>query len=547
MSILISNEHLAAGERFDCWRETLCQSRLAPVEARADNEADFRFSMRYNDLGTARVSVYTAMPYNVRRTPRLIRESSPDLLALSMPLSGHGSLAHAGRQTFMPQGSLCLYETWRPYHVDAAGPGTGTGRGLMIAFPRTLLPLPDRKLRQVTAMAMPAGPGIGTLTSRLLADLAAGMDHYTRGEASRLFAAALEVLAVRLAHALDTSQSLPPETRSQALLTTIHAFIQQHISDPDLAPETIAAAHHISLRLLHKLFHDQGDTVAGWIRARRLEGTRRELADPAQATRPVAALAAHWGFRTPASVWGMPRGVSEMDAAGLLGPDQVHVHCNGLSEPDWQALARAGAKISISVETELNMGMGRPVFAACERHGLSPTLSCDIIALNSGDMFSQLRQGLGFKRWADAETVNLLGADPARVSTTALEALRWSTVYAAEAVGLEDRIGSLTPGKQADLIIVGGPGTAQHPVIDAAGTLIFQTSKADVRTVLVAGRAVKRDGVMTGVDLPRLVEQADTSADQILKRVRAAVPALPATPPEGLGLFLDTALTNLSS
>ena len=128
-----------------------------------------------------------------------------------------------------------------------------------------------------------------------------------------------------------------------------------------------------------------------------------------------------------------------------------------------RSLARDGAKVSISVETELNMGMGRPAFAACERHGIAPTLSCDIVSLNSGDLFSQIRQGLGFKRWADTEALNLAGGDPDRVSTTALEALRWSTVNAAEAIGLGDRIGSLTPGKQADLIIVGGPGTSQHP------------------------------------------------------------------------------------
>ena len=152
------------------------------------------------------------------------------------------------------------------------------------------------------------------------------------------------------------------------------------------------------------------------------------------------------------------------------------MHCNTLTEEEWQILARNGAKVSISVETELNMGMGRPAFAACERHGIAPTLSCDIVSLNSGDLFAQLRQGLGFKRWADTEAINLAGADPERVSTTALEALRWSTVNAADAIGLGDRIGSLTPGKQADLIIVGGPGTSQHPVLDAAGTLIFQTT-----------------------------------------------------------------------
>lgn len=255
-----------------------------------------------------------------------------------------------------------------------------------------------------------------------------------------------------------------------------------------------------------------------------------------------ALVVAHTGC-----VWSLPSGISEMDAAGLLGPDQVHVHCNTLTDQEWQLLARAGAKVSISVETELNMGMGRPVFAACARHGIAPTLSCDIISLNTGDLWAQLRMGLAFKRWADTEALNLSGADPERVSTTALDALRWSTVNAAEAIGLGDRVGSLTPGKQADLILVGGPGTSQHPHIDAVGTLLFQTSTSDVRTVLAGGRVVKRDGVMTGVDLPRLIEQGDTSAEQVLARVRSAVPVLPPTAPGGFALFGDMAKANLAS
>ncbi|GAB3244627.1 amidohydrolase family protein [Nocardioides dilutus] len=265
-------------------------------------------------------------------------------------------------------------------------------------------------------------------------------------------------------------------------------------------------------------------------------------AEVAAARERSAIQVAHTGC-----VWGLPNGIRQLDAAGLIGPDQVHVHCNTLTEDEWQVLARRGAKVSISVETELNMGMGRPAFAACERHGIAPTLSCDIISLNTGDLFAQLRQGLGFKRWADTEAINLAGADPERVSTTALEALRWSTVNAADAIGLGDRIGSLTPGKQADLIIVGGPGTSQHPVVDAAGTLIFQTTTSDVRTVLVAGRVVKRDGMMIDVDLPALLTRADTSAADVLERVRAAVPVLPPVPSGGFAVIRDLASANLSA
>jgi len=230
-------------------------------------------------------------------------------------------------------------------------------------------------------------------------------------------------------------------------------------------------------------------------------------------------------------VWCLPSGVAELDAAGLLGPDQVHVHCNALNDAEWKVLARSGAKLSISVETELNMGMGRPPFTAAKRHGMKPTLSCDVVSLNSGDLFTQTRMGIGFQRWADTEQLNLDGAEPTSVTISAHDALEWTTVNAADAVGLEQRIGSLTPGKQADIMVIGGPGTSQHPHLDPAGSVIFQTTPHDVRHVLVAGRFRKRDGVLVGVDQARLLADADSSADRILARVEASGRQLPGTPP----------------
>jgi cytosine/adenosine deaminase-related metal-dependent hydrolase len=75
-------------------------------------------------------------------------------------------------------------------------------------------------------------------------------------------------------------------------------------------------------------------------------------------------------------VWGsqVTLGVKALAAAQMLGPDIVHVHRNALDEQEWLALAQSNGKVSISVETELNMGMGRPVFAQCRRHGVKPTL-----------------------------------------------------------------------------------------------------------------------------------------------------------------------------
>src|SRR3712207_4152461 len=128
------------------------------------------------------------------------------------------------------------------------------------------------------------------------------------------------------------------------------------------------------------------------------------------------------------------------------------------------------------------MDMGRPVFERCPRHSMPPTLSADVISLNSGDLWHQMRFGLGFDRWDATHAVNLAGRMPETVTASARDALTWTTVNAAEAMGMGDRIGSLTPGKRADLVLVGGPSFEMAPRPDVVGSLVFQTTVADVRT-----------------------------------------------------------------
>ena len=221
-------------------------------------------------------------------------------------------------------------------------------------------------------------------------------------------------------------------------------------------------------------------------------------------------------------------------AHGLLGDDQVHVHCNHMDDDEWRALADAGAKISISPETELNMGMGSPVLAECRRYGLKPTLSCDIVALCSGDLFTQMRLALAYARFVDNAEAVAEDQLPERLTYTARDALEWATINGAEALGWGDRIGSVTPGKQADLLVLGGSQSfTQHPRADAAGTVVFQSGPADVELVLVAGRVRKAGGALVGVDRARLLDEADRSAASILARVRQANPAFPPPPPPG--------------
>jgi AraC-like DNA-binding protein len=152
--------------------------------------------------------------------------------------------------------------------------------------PRTWVPLDIRAEDGEAFRAWVRGSGRATIEVSAIAAV-----RLRPAEVACLAVAALEFLAARLAQ-------LPPVTHRQALRARIDAFIESHLGDPALTPAAVAAAHHISLRYLHKLFEPHG--VAGWIRQRRLERCRDDLLDLAQADRPVAGIAARWGFSSAA-------------------------------------------------------------------------------------------------------------------------------------------------------------------------------------------------------------------------------------------------------
>ncbi|PWI04680.1 AraC family transcriptional regulator [Streptomyces sp. NWU339] len=289
---------LPVAERFGSWHD-MTASALIPNAIRSDHEADFRASVRLLDLGGVEVSALAYPSLETRRSAQLIRRSDPESYQLMLNLRGSHRLLQGGRDATSGPGEVMLYDTSRPWQGWAAA-GADTVKGVMVQFPRALLPLPADKVDRLTAVRLPGREGMGALLSGYLTQLTAGAATYTAADGARLATCTLDLLTAFLAHHLDAAASVPPQTHHRALLMEIHAFIQQHLGDPDLSPGAVAAAHNISLRSLHRLFQDQDTTVAGWIRARRLERCRRDLADPLLRSRPVRAIAARWGFTDPA-------------------------------------------------------------------------------------------------------------------------------------------------------------------------------------------------------------------------------------------------------
>jgi cytosine/adenosine deaminase-related metal-dependent hydrolase len=240
--------------------------------------------------------------------------------------------------------------------------------------------------------------------------------------------------------------------------------------------------------------------------------------------------------------WGSPvtEGIPELHHHGLLGPDQVHVHCNTLDERDFDRLQAADCKLSSSPETELQMGMGHPVIGRALARGMRPSLSCDVMSSNSGDMFAQMRLGLQFERAMRNDAAIAENHLPVELTPTTRDAIGWATANGAHAMGLEDRIGSLTPGKQADLVVIGGRRLNMVPMADPVGCVVAQANASNVEHVLVAGRFAKRDGELVGVDLGRAIDLAEQACERILAAATAdGGPLLPPTIP-GFDELIDT-------
>lgn len=257
------------------------------------------------------------------------------------------------------------------------------------------------------------------------------------------------------------------------------------------------------------------------------EVTREEI----ESAREMDALVvAHTGC-----VWGIAvcAGLPEMNMHGLLDEAQVHVHCNCLSSDEFDLLADVGSKVSISPETEIGMGMGHPVFSQCLSRGIKPTLSCDVISLNSGDMFAQMRLGLTFQRGMENDPIHAEGRMPEQFNLTVRDAIGWGTVNGAEALGLGAKTGSLSPGKEADVIIVGsGNELNMTPRPELVGSIVFQANPSNVTDVFVAGRAVKRGGELVGIEMADIRRRADESRERIFATVLADGPILPPNDPE---------------
>jgi AraC-like DNA-binding protein len=281
--------------RREYWQRIL-EDTFGPAELRVCGELGSGDRLRVGDAGAVRVFELSVSGRNEAERRRThIRRLDRELYKIAVHTRGHGVVEQDGRRTRLEPGDLIFADLSRPCHWAYS-----SAEFVSVAFPHTLLPLQEKQLTRLTGVRIPGDRGLGALVSSLARQLPERLDDCGPADQARLGTAVLDLVTAALAARLDRAQEVPPDSRRRALLLRLLAFIEEHLGDPELSPAGIAAAHHISLSYLYKLFETEQTTVADWIRRRRLERCRRDLLDPALWHTPVSTIAARWGFASPA-------------------------------------------------------------------------------------------------------------------------------------------------------------------------------------------------------------------------------------------------------
>lgn len=218
-------------------------------------------------------------------------------------------------------------------------------------------------------------------------------------------------------------------------------------------------------------------------------------------------------------VAGRFRMVEQLHDLGLLGPDTTYIHCNHLTDREFQLIAETGGTVSIAPMVEMTMGHGIPPTGEVLAHGLRPSLSCDVVTSVPGDPFTQMRFLFAAERMRVHQRIFDEELEEVPPLLSSRDVLEFATIEGARVCGLADRTGSLTPGKKADVVMLNIERVNAAPVTDPVGTVVCSMDTSNVDSVWVNGRALKRGGKLVDFDLERARRLAEDSRDHLVSHV----------------------------
>src|SRR3989454_363884 len=212
-----------------------------------------------------------------------------------------------------------------------------------------------------------------------------------------------------------------------------------------------------------------------------------------------------------------------------LGPDNLFIHMTGMSDKGWQAVKDKGVQVSIAFPIEMNMRHGIPPILKMQSLGMEPSLSSDVEVTMTADFFTQMRSAMTMQRMVVNQMILEQGTftppnqwpTPAAGTPPLLnvrDVLRFATINGAKHLGLDGKTGSLTPGKEADIIILDATAINVAPLNNVPGAVVSLMDRTNVETVIVAGKVRKWKGKLLDVDLPHLRQQLEASRDFIFAK-----------------------------
>lgn len=294
MTVVLSSDDVPRMQRAAYWQHVVGDN-VAPMEIRYAERLDFRSRMAVRELGDVTVIEVDESSGVAVRTPVHVRRSAPDVYQLMLQRSGTAFVEREDTRARVEPGCIRLNDPYRPFrsvHSDQ--------RELILAFPRALLPLRSRDTEVLVGRPIPGDEGAAALLAGFLQRLPGAVDETDAVQRSRLGTVALDLVSLVLAGETGRDPAAFAAAEHRTLMTRVEAFVESRLHDPGLSPAVIAAAHHVSVRQLYKIFETRDDSVARFIRRRRLERCRRDLVDPASASRPAYAIGLRWGFTDPA-------------------------------------------------------------------------------------------------------------------------------------------------------------------------------------------------------------------------------------------------------
>jgi 5-methylthioadenosine/S-adenosylhomocysteine deaminase len=274
-----------------------------------------------------------------------------------------------------------------------------------------------------------------------------------------------------------------------------------------------ALPHPEDIRRIRKEYFQSDDQLLTLALAARAPGNTT-----ADVARHDWALARDLGIRISVHVGMRLTGVHvhhvlALNELGLMGPDTTYIHCTDSTDEELDLIAKSGGSASVAPFVEMLMGHGVPPTGRLVARGVRPSLSIDVVSSVPGEMFTQMRTALVQERiLAFTETPDTAFAP----TLTHRDVLEFATIDGARACALDHKIGTLTPGKQADIIMLRTNQVNVAPVVDPVATVVICADTSNIDTVIVAGQILKQNGQLRRVDLPSLLRRLDESRDHLL-------------------------------